>query len=73
MPEADETWFLEQCFPRAPLIKYSHYLFLLKKKATRFIFLFTNFLGARIIWQKILFNELKTTLEQRFNKPLDEH
>ena len=42
------------------------------KKAAHFIFLFTNFLGKKYLIKR-LFNELKTTLEQRLNKPLDEH
>ena len=49
--------------------KLSHYLILLKKQ--NFIFLFTNFVDKKN--DKILFNELKITLQQGLNKPLDEY
>ena len=51
--------------------KNSHYLILLKKTA-RFLFIH-NFSGCKKQLIKNLFNELKITLQQCLNKPLDEY
>ena len=43
------------------------------KNTAHFIFLFTNFLATKKYLIKILFNDLKTMLQQCLNKPLDVH